>query len=108
MNDAFETYVTSNNRLQRGSSAIMNNFGEDFPVAFKNTKNNCFTESSTATFSLYASGAKTAFINFNLSRKRRLPPTMFGNSLPNFSEVSVSSIPIQAGDFCNLRGIQIH
>ena len=107
MNDAFEIYTTSNNRLQRGSSAIRNNFGEDFPVAFKDTKNNCFAEGSTATFSLYASGAKVAFINFNLSVKRRLPLTIFGNLLPNFSEVSVNSISIQVGDLCNLRGIQI-
>jgi len=107
MNDAFEIYTTSNNRLQRGSPAIGNNFGEDFPVAFKDTENNCFAESSTATFSLNASGAKVAFINFNLSIKRRFPLTIFGNSLPNFSKVSVSSIAIQLGDFCNLRGIQI-
>ena len=107
MNDAFETYTTSNNRLQRGSPAIRNNFGEDFPVALKDTKNNCFAESSPATVSLYASGAKVAFINFNLSRKRRFPLAIFGNSLPNFSKVSVSSIAIQLGDFCNLRGIQI-
>jgi hypothetical protein len=42
--------VTSNNRLQPGSSAIRNNFGEDFPVAFKNTKNNCFAKSSRPRF----------------------------------------------------------
>ena len=107
MNNAFEIYTTSNSRLQRGSPAIGNNFGEDFPVAFKDTENNCFAESSTATFSLNASGAKVAFINFNLSIKRRFPLTIFGNSLPNFSKVSVSSIAIQLGDFCNLRGIQI-
>ena len=107
MNDAFEIYPTSNNLLQRGSAAIRNNFGEDFPIAFKDTENNCFAESSTATFSFYASGTKVAFINFNLSRKRRLPFTIFGDSLPNFSEVSVDSISIQTGDFCNLRGIQI-
>ena len=108
MNDAFGIYTTPNNRLQRGSSAIRNNFGEDFPVAFKDTKNNCFAESPTPTFSLNASGAKVAFINFNLSRKRRFPLTIFGNSPPNCREVSVNSISIQVGDFCNLRGIQIH
>ena len=107
MNNAFEIYTTSNSRLQRGSPAIGNNFGEDFPVAFKDTENNCFAESSTATFSLNASGAKVAFINFNLSRKRRFPLTIFGNSLPDFSELSVNSLPIQAGYFCNLRGLQI-
>ena len=51
MNNAFEIYTTSNSRLQRGSPAIGNNFGEDFPVALKDTKNNCFAESPTATFS---------------------------------------------------------
>ena len=107
MNDASETYTTSNNRLQRGSSAIRNDFGEGFPVGFKDTKNNCFAESPTAAFSFYASGAKVAFITFSLSIKRRLPLTIFGNSLPDFSEVSVNRIPIQAGYFCNLRGIQI-
>ena len=107
MNDAFDVYTTSNNRLQGGSAAIWNDFGEDFPVAFKNTENNCFAESSPATFTLYTSGSKVAFINFNLSRERRFPLTIFGDSLANFSEVSVNSISIQIGDFCNLRGIQI-
>ena len=107
MDDAFEIYTTSNNRLQRGSPAIGNNFGEDLSVAFKDTKNNCFAESAAATFPLNASGAKVAFINFNFSRKRRFPLTIFGNSFPNFSEVSVNSISIQVGDLCNLRGIQI-
>jgi len=107
MNDASETCTTSNNRLQPGSSAIRNDFGEDFPVGFKDTKNNCFAESPTATFSIYASGAKVVFITFNLSIKRRWPLTIFGNSLPDFSELSVNSLPIQAGYFCNLRGLQI-
>jgi len=107
MDNAFEIYATSNNRLQRSSAAIWNNFSENFSVTFKDTKNNCFAESSTATLSFYPSCSKVAFINFNLSRKRGLPFTIFGNSLPNFSEVSVKGIAVKFGDFCNLRGIQI-
>jgi len=72
MNDAFETYVTSNNRLQHGSSAIRNNFGEYFPVAFKNTKNNCFTESSTATFSPLCVGRQNSFHQLQPLQKKEI------------------------------------
>jgi hypothetical protein len=107
MDDASEIYTTSNYRLQLGSSVIRDNFSKDFALAFEDAKNNSFAESTTASFSLYSSSAKVAFINLNLSGKRGLTLTKFGNPLPDLSEVSVNSIPVQAGNFCNLRGIQI-
>jgi len=107
MDNAFKAHTASDNRLQRGSPAIRDNFGIHFPVAFEDAKNNSFTESSTASFAFNPPSAKEAFINFNLSGKRRLPFTEFGNSFSNFREISVDSIPVKTGDLSNLRGIQI-
>jgi len=107
MDDAFKAYSASNNRLQRGSSAIRNNFCIHFPVAFEDTKDNCFSKGSSASFSFYSSSAEEAFINFYLSRKWRLSFAEFGNSHSDFVKVSVDGVPVKAGNLSNLRGIQI-
>ena len=107
MDDALKAYSTSNNRLQRGSSAIWNNFCIHLAVTFEDAKDDCFSKGSSASFSFYPASAEEAFINFHLSRKRRLPFAEFGNSHPNLVKVSVDSVPVKAGNLSNLRGIQV-
>lgn len=107
VDDGFKIDTTSNNPLQRGSSAIWNDLSIHFPIAFEDAKNNSFTESSSASFAFNSPSAKEAFVNFNLSRERRLSLTELGNSLSDFCEISVDGVPVKTGDFCNLRGVQI-
>ena len=107
MDDAFKINSTSDDRLQCGSSAIRHDLGIDFAVSFEDAKNNSFTKSATASFALNSTSAEETFINFNLAGKGGLPFAELGNSFPNFGEVSVNSVPVQAGNFSSLRGVQI-
>lgn len=107
MDDTFKVNPASDDPLQRGFSAIQDDLGIHFSVAFEDAKNNSFTESATASFALNPASAEETFINFNLSGKRRLPFTKLGNSFSDFCEVSVDSVPVQTGNFSNLGGVQI-
>ena len=107
MDDALKAYSTSDNRLQRGSSAIWNNFCIHLAVTFEDAKDDCFSKGSTSSFPFYPASSEEAFINFHLSRKRRLPFAEFGNSHPNLVKVSVDRVPVKAGNLSNLRGIQV-
>ena len=107
MDDTFNAHSTSDNRLQRGSSAIGNDFGINFSVSPEDPKDDCFAKSSTATLAFDSTSAEVTFINFNLARKRRLLLTKLGNPFPDLGEIPVDCVPVQAGYLGNLRGIQI-
>jgi hypothetical protein len=72
MDNTFEVHTTPDYRLQCGSLAVRNYLSKDTSIAPEDTEHNCFTESPSASFALNATSAKETFINFNLSRKRRL------------------------------------
>ena len=105
MNDTLETYSTTDNLLQRGFTAIRDDLSVDFPIASKNTKNYSFAKGTTASFAFNATSAEKAFINFNLTRKRRLFVTKVSNSFSNFCDVPVNRVPVQTGYICYLGGI---
>ena len=70
MDYTFKIHTTSDNRLQRGSSAIWNNLCVDFSVSFEDTKDDCFSGSSTASTAFNTMSAKVAFIDFDFTTKR--------------------------------------
>ena len=105
MDNTLKVYTTPDNRLQCGSPAIRNDLSEDTSIALEDTEYNCFTESPTASFALNATSAKETFIDFNLSRKRRLNLTELSNSFSDTCEISVNSIPVKSGNFSNLRSV---
>jgi len=107
MNNTFQTHSSAYNLLQRGSTAIRDDLSIDFSVSSEDTKNDSFTESSTASFAFNAASPEKAFINFNLTRKRRLLATKLSDSLSDFCDVPVDCVPVQTGNSCYLRGIQI-
>ena len=108
MDNTLEVNTTSDNGLQCSSSAVWDDLSEDTPIAPKDTEYNCFSESSAASFTFNSTGAKETFINFNLSRKRRLTLTELSNSFSDTCEISVNSIPVKSGNFSNLRSVQIN
>jgi hypothetical protein len=108
MDNTLEVNTTPDNGLQCSSSAVWDDLSEDTPIAPKDTEHNCFTESPSASFALNATSAKETFINFNLSRKRRLTLTELSNSFSDTCEISVNSIPVKSGNFSNLRSVQIN
>ena len=107
MDHTLKIHSTSNNRLQRGSSAIRNYLSIDTSIASEDTEYDCFTESSPASLAFDSTSAEEALINFNLSRKRRLTLTELSNSFSDTCEISVNSIPVKSGNFSNLRSVQI-
>jgi len=107
MYNTLEVHTTPDHRLQCGSPTVRNNLSEDTAIALEDTENNCFTESSTASFALNTTSAKETFIDFNLSRKRRSTLTEPSNFFSNTCEISVNSIPVKPGNFSNLRSVQI-
>jgi len=107
MDDTFKSHTSSNNRVQRGSSAIRDNFCIHLPVAFEEAKDNSFSKGSTTSFAFYPPGAEEAYVNINLYRKRRLSFAELSNSLPNFIEVTVNRVSVKAGNLSNLGGVQV-
>ena len=69
VNNTVRGYITPNNGLERGLSAIWNNLSVDFTAQLKDVKNRLFSAGSAAAFSLDASATKRGFINFNFTVK---------------------------------------
>ena len=99
MDNSFQVDTASNNPLQCGSPAVRNDLSKNASIAFEDAEYNCFTESSAASFAFNATSTKETFINFNLSRKRRLTLTKLSNSFPDSCEISVNSVPVKSGNF---------
>ncbi len=57
MNDRFSSDMTANNRLQSSGFTVWHNLGIDRPVAFENTKDDCFTRCAAPGFSAHRAAA---------------------------------------------------
>ena len=84
----------TNNRLQRGFPAVRYKLGVDLAMALENAKDDRFAVRSTSSFPLNASCPKVGFIYFDLTRKRRLGFTEFGNPFPKSMNIAVDRMAI--------------
>jgi hypothetical protein len=107
MDHTLKVDSTSENRLQRGSAAIRNYLGKDTSIKPEDTDHNSIIESTMTSFLLNTTNAEKAFVNFNFSRKKRLALTELGNSFSDACKLPVNSIPVESGNFSNLRSVQI-
>ena len=89
--------LSSNNRLQRGFSAVRDEFRVDLPIPLEDPKDNVFTIHPAATFSFDPSSPKVGFIDFHLFAERRLGFTEFRNACSNDPHIPIHRIAIQAG-----------
>jgi uncharacterized iron-regulated protein len=87
--------------------AVRSYLCEDTSITSEDTEHDCFTESTTASFSFDAASVEVAFVNFNFSRKRRSAPKESGNSFSDSCEMPVDGIPVESGILSNLRSVQI-
>jgi hypothetical protein len=71
----------SDNRLQRALRSIWNNLGVNLITAFKQTKDNRFTASTTTSFTTHSAGAKVRLISLQFAtqgRSLQTPPSHTG------------------------------
>ena len=97
INDAIQGDLPSNAPLQRGFSAIRDEFRVDVPIALENPKDDGFSIRPAAPFAFDAPRANVGFIDFDLAAKGRLCFTKFCDAFSKTSHIPIDRIAIQSG-----------
>jgi len=100
MDDSIWCHMPTDKGLQGGFGVIWNNLRIHFPLALQNTKNNCFTISTSTSFTPDTLRTKIRFIDFYSTLKWRFKFAALSNSLPYFE---VNSIDRPDGNTSQLR-----
>jgi len=89
--------LPANNRLQRGFSAVRNEFRVDLLIPLEDPKDNGFPIRPAAPFSFDPSSPKVGFIDFHFSAERRLGFREFRNACSNNPHIPTHGIANQSG-----------
>ena len=107
IDNAIQGDTSSDNALERGFTAVGDDFSVDITVAFEDAKDRRLAESTTASFAFDASGAEVRFIDFDLASERRLALTILRNALTDASKISGDGVAVKARQRSDLSGVQI-
>ena len=107
VDDTVERDTSPDNALQRGFTAVRDDFCVNRAIAFEDPEDGCFAERPAPSLALDAPGAEVGFVDFDLTGKRRLGLAIFCNSDANASQIAVDCIPVKTSDRRDLSGIQI-
>src|SRR5215213_3780460 len=108
MNHAVERNLAANNGLQRFLLHVRHNLGVNLPVAFIDTKDNCFARCSATTLAAHSSSTKIRFVNFDFaSRERRSAFCLFSNALTDFQINSIDTLMCQISQLSGFISSQI-
>lgn len=99
--------MTSDHLDQRGFRGIGNNFGIDFIVPFKDSKNNGLTSGTTTSFTSNPAGTKVRFIEFDHPFEGGLVFTFLSQAFTQFQENSVNTSDTDMGQFGSVRSGKI-
>ena len=95
-------HLPSNNRLQRGFSAVRDQFRVDLSIALENPKDDRFAIRSSAALPFNPTRPKGRFISFDLASERRLGFTDVSNALSQSVNISIDRVAIQPSQECYL------
>ena len=107
MNDYVWCYMPTDNGFQCGFRAIRNNFRIYFPLALQYTKNNCFTISTSTSFTPDALRTKIRLVDFYSTLKRRFKLATLSYSLPDFEVNRINRPCRNIGQLCGTCGSKI-
>mgnify|MGYP006987148843 CR=1 FL=1 len=108
VNDAVQGYLPTYNGLESLPGAIRNNLRKDLSLPFQDSKDRCFTSSSTTSLAPYSPGSKIRFIHLDLARKGRLTLALICHSLSKGLQNPVDTVPAHTREFRNFRRLKIH
>lgn len=107
MDYAVGIHPSPDNALQRGFSAVRDDFGVDFAAAFEDPKYRSFLVSTAAASALDAFSAEVGLVNLDLSFEGRLGLTELGDPRPDKGQIPVDSIAVEVRQGGYRLGIQV-